>query len=239
MSNMKLKSKKRFLKIKRIVILIFLLFSLILLKNIKNNISLYFMKYAEEEIRKLTSYVVNTSIDNSLFEGLDYNNIYNITKNSNNEIEMVDYNSVTVNKFLNNVTDKLQLNLLKLENGNIKNNELSTKSGVLFNIPFGIITNNPLFNNIGPNIPVKLKTLGSLSTNIITRVKEYGINNSLLEMIVFIEINQQVILPTITKTIKITNEIPISYKIINGKIPEYYSANGLSKSSNIFSIPLE
>lgn len=53
-----------------------------------------------------------------------------------------------------------------------------------------------------------------------------------------IEIKQQIMLPLISKKIKIINDIPISYKVINGKIPEYYSGS-LSKGSNIYSIPIE
>lgn len=237
---MKLKNNKRIRKKRRILILIFFSITLLLFKTMEKNISLFFIKYAEGEVAKLTTYVINTSVESGLFDDLDYDDLYFITKNSNNEIEMVDYNSITVNKFLNEVTDRLQSNLLKLEAGNTDfTNQLPKKSGVLFYIPFGIITNNPLFNNMGPNIPVRLKTLGALSTNIDIRVKEYGINNSLVEMVIAIEITQEIILPTITKTIKVTNEIPVSYKIINGKIPNYYGTNGINKSSNIFSIPLE
>ena len=73
---------------------------------------------------------------------------------------------------------------------------------------------------------------------VLTKIKEYGINNCLIEMNLVIEIKQQIMLPLISKKIKIINDIPISYKVINGKIPEYYSGS-LSKGSNIYSIPIE
>ena len=70
------------------------------------------------------------------------------------------------------------------------------------------------------------------------KIKEYGINNCLVEIYILLEVNVKVLLPIISDDIVIKNEIPISYKIINGQIPSYYGGN-LSKNSNIYALPLE
>lgn len=241
MKRMRLKKEKRTIKHKKLItfIVIFLLLIIIFFK-ITSNVYRYFLNYAEAELIKLTAVVINGSVSKDTFNKLNTEDLYFITKNNNNEIEMVDYNSNMVNEFLDNATNEIQHNLLKMQNGEIDlTNELKNDSGVLFEIPLGIITNNPIFNNFGPKIPVRMQIIGSLLTNINVKVQEYGINNVYVEMVVFIEVQERIVLPLVTKEITITNEIPVSYKLISGKIPDYYGAEGISKSSNIFSIPLE
>lgn len=227
---MKLKGKKNYLIKLRIMVIVFFIFFLtifFLFKSLIDNVSKYFINYAEIEATKMVSNIINDAVTVDTYEKLKFDNLYYITKNKNDEVQMIDYNSVIVNEFLNKVTSKIQNDLLLLE------------KDTLFYMPFGSITNNPLFNNMGPNIPVKLKLINSVLTNINTKIVEYGINNCIVEMNMFIEIKIKIILPIIFKEFLITNEVPISYKIINGKIPNYYTLNGTSKNSNIYSIPLE
>lgn len=230
MRYMKLKGKKNYLIKLRIMVIVFFIFFLtifFLFKSLIDNVSKYFINYAEIEATKMVSNIINDAVTVDTYEKLKFDNLYYITKNKNDEVQMIDYNSVIVNEFLNKVTSKIQNDLLLLE------------KDTLFYMPFGSITNNPLFNNMGPNIPVKLKLINSVLTNINTKIVEYGINNCIVEMNMFIEIKIKIILPIIFKEFLITNEVPISYKIINGKIPNYYTLNGTSKNSNIYSIPLE
>ena len=239
--RMKLKNTKNLFKYRKIRVIVFLiiLISFIFLR-ITTNLTLYFLNYAEAQLIKLTTTVINTSVSKETMQKLDTSQLYDITKNNSNEIEMVDYNSNMVNAFLDNITNEIQKNIIALENGNFSVEEDSSKTdGTLFYIPLGVITNNPIFNNLGPKIPVKMRVVGSLLTNINVKIKEYGINNALIEMTVFIQIKEKVILPMLSKEIQIENEIPVSYKLINGKIPNYYGSGGLNKSSNIYSLPLE
>ena len=87
-----------------------------------------------------------------------------MTKNDNNEIQMIDYNTYLVNAFLRDVVSDLQNNF----------NDL-LEDDVTFYVPFGSVFQNVFFNNVGPLIPVKIKLIGSIVSNIETSIKEYGI----------------------------------------------------------------
>lgn len=240
MKTMKLKNYRSRKKIILSVLLFLLFFLTFILFKLFNNVTLYIMNYAEAEVRKLASLVINNSLSNDKFQILKFEDMYHITRNNDDEIEMVDYDSVVVNEFLNNVTVIIQENLLKLEKGEINiSKDVDSSSGILFYIPLGVVTNNIIFNTMGPNIPVKMKAINAILTNINTSVTEYGINNSLITMNIYLEIKIRIILPFISKDILISNEIPVAYKLINGRIPSYYGTNGLNKSSNIYTIPLE
>ncbi len=226
---------------KRIKIFLFLGIFLFVVHLMVENISAFFIAYAKDEARKAVTTSINAAMTDDLLDLIKNNELFRITKNSNDEIEMIDYNSYVVNEVLKEVTLNIEQNLLIIEDEDFRSIKAKTHRDdgkVAFYIPFGAITNSPLLNNKGPLIPVRLKLIGSVLTNIETRVKEYGVNNALVEMIIYIEAKEQVLLPTISEQITITNEIPISYNIINGKIPSYYSG-GLAKQSEIYSLPIK
>ncbi len=105
-------------------------------------------------------------------------------------------------------------------------------------MPSGIVTNNALLSNLGPKIPVKFELVGDVISNIDTKITNYGINNAMIEISVNVQLNEQIILPFISKRISYTTNIPIAIKLIQGTIPNYYF-NGMNKSSpNVF-IPVE
>ncbi len=79
-----------------------------------------------------------------------------------------------------------------------------------------------MFSAIGPSIPINIKYLGNVTSNLKTEVKEYGINNSLITIYVDINVEMLVILPFSSKEINITNLVPIVIKMINGEVPQIY-----------------
>lgn len=233
MKRLKLKNKSKHNKRRILIILFFFfLFSIFFLSlfiKISNYINDFFLSYAAIRIENISSTIINDAVSDDLAKDLEFSNLYQLTKNSNNEIEMIDYNTVMVNQFLNEVTNNIQDKLFEVENKD---------DGVVFDMPLGLITNNPFLNNSGPKIPVKMKLVGSVLTNIKTTIKEYGINNSLIEISINVEVRQQVILPTVSKIVLVDNDVPLSIKIINGSIPKYYGSS-IGANSGIMLNPLE
>ena len=89
-------------------------------------------------------------------------------------------------------------------------------------MPIGIVFKNTLLSSIGPKIPINLKIVGNVTSGIKTEVKEYGINNSLITFYSSVTVEMMVTLPFSSDYISITNLVPISIKLIHGKVPEFY-----------------
>ena len=156
------------------------------------------------------------------------NDMLEIVKNESNEIVGINFNNTQTNKILYKINYSMLNNIKTIENGNdevvkvkLKNNFFDNKN-MIFQVPFNVMNEKPVLIGIGPRIPFKIEILGSSTNNILTNVKEYGINNSLVELLLEIEINTQIILPFTSEKTTIKKKIPISTKIIQGKIPEYY-----------------
>lgn len=205
------------------------------------------MNQAKIDCKKMAIVTIKNSINDDALKILD-DDMYNVIQNKDGEIQTIDFNPVIVNKFLSSTTSIVSNNLKKIEKGKINDisfinseeyNIKNLKNGVISEIPMGIISNNVLLSNIGPKIPVKLNLIGNVVSSVETTVKNYGINSALIEIYAKVEVTEEVIIPFQTERIKIVNNIPVAIKIINGKVPDYYSDGKLSTSSNILSIPIE
>lgn len=199
------------------------------------------------DCEKMAIVVIKNSLNDDVLSTLE-GDMYEIVQNDSGEIQTIDFNPVIVNKFLSKTTSVVSENLKKLEKGEIEDisfidyNEYdidNLKNGVISYIPMGIITNNVLLSNVGPKIPVKISLVGNVISSVSTNVSNYGINNALLEITAKVEVTEEVILPFQTEKIKIVNNIPVAIKVINGKVPDYYSNGKIQESSNILSIPIE
>ena len=86
----------------------------------------------------------------------------------------------------------------------------------------GVMFDNPILSNFGAKIPIKYSLVGDIGVNFENKIKNYGINSSVLEIYLVVEITEKIILPLITKEIKVKSSTPIAYKVIFGEIPDYY-----------------
>lgn len=232
---MKLKKKSR--KKKLIFTLIPMLLIGFFIHKVYTRITPMLLAYAQVESEEIAYLIIDKSVDDEVVKKLDYSNLFIVSKTSDGNIQSVDFNSQVVNEILNIIGEKIYTNLKQAEEGNLKIIDQDTPGkGILLEVPLGKIFKNPLLNNVGPKIPIKFRLVGAVQTNINTVIRNYGINNAVIEVYVEIEANIQMILPIASKKSKISNNILIAMKAIQGNIPKYYG-NGLNTASNLLSIP--
>lgn len=218
--------KKHKFSILVIIFLIILTISIFIVKLISDKVSPMVMDYSISEMKRITSIIINRSINSDLLNQIDMNNLFIITKGDNDEVMTISLDSVIVNKITDAISDACEDNLRLIEEG--KYQELQRKFNIgeeYFYVPSGILTKNTLLNSIGPKIPINLKMIGNVTSGINTEVKEYGINNSLITISVEITVEMMIILPFSSDYVNITNLVPISIKLIQGKVPNVYGGN--------------
>lgn len=199
------------------------------------------------EAEKIAKYIVNYAVEESILEDDSLEELYTTYKNEKNEINLIDFKSYKVNGVLNKITERVLELFQELENGkssildleqNLIQNEkiLNYKKGIILEVPTTIISNNVLFQNLGPKIPIRLSLTGEIESAVTTSVTEYGINNAMITTNVDISVSEQILMPFTTKKITIHNKIPISISIVNGKVPSYYGGI-LNSTSTLLQIP--
>lgn len=231
MSRIKLKRKYKIKTINKVVIISILVFfnSIFMLITFNKITRPILLDYAKNKIELETKTLITKTINNELN---DYENLFKVINNSDKEIVLLDYDTIKINKILNNITLNLINNLKSIEDSTFSNNN------TIYYIPFGAITGLGTSSWIGPQIPIKIMTSGNVESKLITNLKEYGINNLVLEIYVDINVNTNILLPYTNGYVNVNYKVPIIKKIIEGKIPSVYGGM-YSTSSNIINDLIE
>lgn len=164
-----------------------------------------------------------------------------INKNKDGEILYVSYDMDQAYYALEVVTQELETAISDLENGNkcVKSrNIVSGGKGIALRMPFFTGSSSMFLSNLGPSVYVPVNFVGSILTNIKTKITDYGINNALVEIYVTVVLKTDLISPVSEKTNKIDYDVLVASTVINGRVPEVYGGLIQSKSNN-FSIPIE
>ena len=205
------------------LIKIFFLFFLILIVSIflivllNNKVLPIYMDYAESELERVVTTVINKVVSECELS----DNLFFVKTESNN-ITIVDYDPKVMNNIISEISNAVYDDLKLIGEKREETLEKYNLDAAVFSIPSGIVFHSILLNNLGPKIPLGMELVSSVNSNLETKVTEYGINNSLIEVNIRITASIRMILPTSSKKSKITVVVPLTVKIIQGNIPEYY-----------------
>lgn len=237
---------KKKLKVLLIILFFALLISFVIVQKMGSSLNSTIRSYSTIEAERFGTYMINYSLDKEFISQFD-DDIFVTVKNSKDEIQLIDFKTKKVNELLEKATKQVQSNLIKLENGDIDDFDLANtfkglkfqriKNGVVCEIPEGILLNNAFLGNNGPIIPIKLNFIGQVTSNIKTKVQNYGINNVYFEVSIYVEVKERVSMPLRSEDITVKTTIPIAMKIIQGTVPNYYN-NPIVSDSSQFSIPI-
>ena len=200
-------------------------------------VSYNMMNFAKAEVRKVVLQIIANSVIKAISENPEINDFFNVRTNNAGEIELVEYDAVRMNKLLNATARRIRVNLKAVENGTIDElsyednalgiyNQQDIRNGVIYEVPIGNALGSPLLANIGPRVPVRLHMVGDVYAFARTELEEYGINNVMVRVFMFIEIRERVQLPLMHEEILIQSIELVSIKMIQGKVPDYYGGGG-------------
>ena len=246
MKKMKIKKTNRKNKFVFFLILIFI-FLFLSFSYINESVKPLLLSYAEIEIKKLSSIIINRAVSKQLVENASIDDLFLIEKDTTGNIKTIDFNSIVVNKFLSTMVNSIHLNLKQIEEGNVDLLELpddflitydekKLKKGIIYEVPVGLLLKYPIFVNVLPKVPVRFHLVGDISSNVHTSITNYGINNALVEVDIHIKVTMMTILPLMTEQIEVETSVPLAIKLVEGKIPEYYF-NGMERESVDFTLP--
>jgi len=221
--------KKKFIKL-IIIIMLIVLVSRISLIFLSNRIMPLYMSYSEIEMKRVVTTVINKSVTEELTNQFNVDDLF-IIKNFDSNVTTVDFDPVILNRVMSFISDIVYDNLILISKKDQETLKKYNVSDSIFYIPSGIIFDSIWLNNLGPKIPIKMEIISSINPDIETKVSEYGINNSLIEVFIHVIASVKMILPTSSIDMEITVVVPLTVKLIQGNVPEYYLGNLLEKNS--------
>lgn len=165
-------------------------------------------------------------------------NLLKITKNNKGEILTVDYQMSQIYAMSHLITDYLNKSVESIEEGNLPidflNDELKKgNNGILLMMPLGVVSDYLFLSNLGPRIPVLVRFIDSVYTNVKTKLTNYGINNALIEVYLEVSISYELITPVLKEAKTLDYSILLNAKIIQGTVPNWYGTEMITKSNGV------
>lgn len=194
----------------------------LIISKLSNYISFNLRDYLEAKVNKENLLILKNSFSYLKREDVNLDDLITVVKNSKEEIVEVEFKLKESTMILSNIVGYMNENLAEY-------NYLGYK----LDVPIGFVSNNVLLRNLGPKIPIKVE-LGDVALgNVETVIKEFGINNVLIELHLKVSINVSVLYPFDTFTTSSSYDTLIASKIVNGVVPDFYNGVINSKSDSI------
>ena len=176
--------------------------------------------YAKQQVRLAINHVVSTVLEHISY---DTSTLIEVEKDEQGNAISREYNSNALNKILNQALESIHLSLLAAQNGEKDPmlNKIFFNEGIIYQLPIGYLTNISFLSSSGFKIPIKMRTLNDVSGELHIINEPYGYNNTMIKIMLELEIQAQVITVLNIEKINVHKEIPIIIQVIQGEIPDY------------------
>ncbi len=165
---------------------------------------------SEEKVRSLaTSSISKVVGDVMVSEQTSYDGLVHVSYDANNNVELIEVDTVEVNILIREVTRLVQDEFDKLgENG--------------IDISLGTFTGIPFLFGYGPNVKINLVPVGSVQTNVHSSFTSAGLNQTLHRLYFVVSTIIGMVLPGMTENFTTNLEVLLCENVIVGQIPEVY-----------------
>ena len=181
---------------------------------------------ADALIKRENTMIFKQAFSNKEKYGVDLNDLIIVSKNSKDEIVMIDFNIKECERLMMSIVEEMNEPINEISNG-----------GYLLNIPLGYMTNSPLLLNLGPKMPLKVSTTDVVLGSVETKVSEFGINNAMVELYIKFQIEYNAIVPLKSGTYREEYSALVASKIVHGSVPSFYNG-GFMRESETINLPI-
>ncbi len=204
-------------KVKLIVILLVVLVLPVIAFSIADN---YFSDrtnmYIEKRVQTFSTIVLNEAINEGVLNNIEMSEIMTINYKQETSVSTVILNTKMINQIINDT--------IKIVD-NIVNNHLDKHFPPL-EIPLGTLISKAILANKGPDVVIPIIPIVAYSTDVLTNTTEYGINNCLFEVYIYIKMEIEALVPLQKQTIMTENKIILVSELLQGEVPRYYYSSG-------------
>ena len=161
-----------------------------------------------------TEFANEACLDN--MQNITYDDLCTIEKDEANDVCLIKMNSININKLNSKIALEIQEKL---------NDTTISK----FYIRLGSFTGITLLSGRGPNLEVRMSTIGEVTTELKSEFEEMGVNQTLHRLYINVNCNVSLLTPFKDVDEHITAQVLISETVISGDIPDaYYDLEGIS-----------
>jgi sporulation protein YunB len=197
------------------------------------------MKIASLEANKVATTIIHDAVEEEILTKEEQEDLVIIDKDNEGNINSFSFNQRAVTAAKKRVTDNVTKKLGEIERNNFHDiaPDQARDDGIIYEIPLGKITDNAILSTLGPGIPVEYYLIGDVFTDIKSTTEEYGINNAKHEIVIYVEVSVQVVIPFATEVVKAENTIPVIIQTEQGDVPQYFNGSGSEDADHSIELP--
>ena len=202
-------------KILKILIILIIAFSIVNL--VSQAVQPVFDTLCKDEARSIATKITNEEATN-VMKQFRYEDLFSIEKDSDGNITMIKSNVFPINEIISNIAVKIQEGINNEGRDNIK-------------IALGTFTGIDILAGRGPNVNIKVASIGNVETDLKSEFSQQGINQTLHRVYLQIECHVSILTPFSVTEESITNQVLIAENVIVGQIPSnYYNLEGVNNT---------
>lgn len=217
-SEKNLKTKRYITKIIKIITVLIIAFFMAdsILKAIEPVINAQCIAMAKSIATK-----VSNEQATKVMKDYQYEDLCNVIKDEDNNIKMISTNIINVNRIISDIPILMQEEFNREENNK-------------FYIKLGTFTGSKLLAGRGPDVEIKMSSVGNVETDLKSEFESAGINQTVHR--VYLEVRGKVTILTPFSSIEeeIVNQVLLAEGVIVGNIPDtYYNLEGLTQGQSL------
>ena len=140
----------------------------------------------------------------------DYTDLIRLEKDDGGKITALTSNMIQFNQLQIDVSENVMKKV-----GSVSSSELS--------IPVGSLTGVALLAGRGPDVHIKVLSVGSPTAEFENRFTDAGINQTQHQILLNVDVNVQMLMPGYTRTITVSSTLSVAETVIVGSVPETYT----------------
>lgn len=209
----RLSKKKRFFIKLLIVAVILAIVSTAVFSYFKGNILPVVLTMSEATVKELAVNAINSATHMVLDEKLPYDDFVTITKDNEGKIELLQINTVKINRLTRDLANLCQSNIERIEEQTIQ-------------LPVGAFSGSVVLSGFGPNIDIALMPIGSVMCDFVSIFEEVGINQTRHSIYININTSISLVLPVSSVPVNTCTAVLVCDNIIVGDVPNFYVSGG-------------
>ena len=166
---------------------------------------------ATARVANTVTRIVTAAVNETVYEGgTDYDQLISLEKDNQGRIVAVKSDMAEFNRLqsaiLANVLERM---------ADVDTRELS--------IPVGTLTGSPLLAGRGPEITVRMQSVGSPSAHFENAFTDAGINQTRHRIMLVVDVSVGILLPGFSTATRVSNSFNVAETVIVGSVPESYT----------------
>ncbi|WP_346937054.1 sporulation protein YunB [Clostridium sp.] len=161
---------------------------------------------ADAQMRAEVTNTINKTIFQEYSKNFNYNDIIKFDKDNDGNVIMMTADTLKLSEIAT-------LTVLKAQE------ELEKKSQVDIRIPMGYVTKNNILARFGPDVKIRMRPIGHITTRYLSEFEDAGINQTRHKIYIETTTRVKMVMAASSSELEIVNQIPIVETIIVGRVP--------------------